>query len=375
MKLLKANNIIIAMALLFSTAVATDYNVSGVVKLEDVASGGDHSGVSVVFKDISNNLVEVASTLSGSDGTWSKPVPAGYYLVEWTKTGYVPMELGGLALGADTTLADTTIMVPGEVAQVSGAITTTTWTTSYVYYVTDDITVSAGETLTINAGVRVKFYSDKGMTVNGTLKANGTESNPVRFTSKEPTPLPGDWTNIVLNGMNNVLTYVYYDYATNGITGDNADNTTIDHLTMSGTLSLTANGIVLSSSDSLTLTNNTISTAGNYGIFANDATGSLVEGNALPAGYDQAAIYMHECDGCTFKDNTITNRPYRGIYARYSDNVLFQGNSLEVDEYGIRADYGTNHNYISNVITEFEEFGIYFHSTENELILEHHMPV
>ncbi len=145
MKLLKANNIIIAMVFLFSTAAATDYNVSGVVQLEDVASDGDHSGVQVMFKDISDNLALVDSTLSGSDGTWSRPVPAGFYLVEWTKTGYVPMELGGLALGADTVLTDTTDMIPGEVAEVSGAITTTTWTTSYVYYVTDDITVPFAE--------------------------------------------------------------------------------------------------------------------------------------------------------------------------------------------------------------------------------------
>ena len=95
--------------------------------------------------------------------------------------------------------------------------------------------------------LRVKFYSDKGLTVNGTLVANGTESSPVRFTSKEPTPLPGDWNNIVLNGEDNVLTYVYYDYATDGLTG--YFNTTIDHLKMEGTLALSASGITFTDSE------------------------------------------------------------------------------------------------------------------------------
>ena len=64
---------------------------------------------------------------------------------------------------------------------------------------------------------------------------NGTEDYPVRFTSKEPTPLPGDWDNLILNGPDNVLTYLYYDYASDGITGSNADGTIIDNLNMNGT--------------------------------------------------------------------------------------------------------------------------------------------
>ena len=48
-------------------------------------------------------------------------------------------------------------MIPGEMQEVSGDLATSTWTTSYVYYVTDDITVPAGETLTIDPGVTSKI--------------------------------------------------------------------------------------------------------------------------------------------------------------------------------------------------------------------------
>ena len=98
----------------------------------------------------------------------------------------MPWELGGLSL-AENTVLDSVFLVPGEVAEVSGDITTTTWTTGYVYHVVDDVTVPENNTLTINAGVRVKFVEGKGMVVNGKLIANGTEEENIIFTSKEPT--------------------------------------------------------------------------------------------------------------------------------------------------------------------------------------------
>lgn len=185
MKFMNVKNIIISITVLL-TAVSgqTTYNVSGVVELEDqTGSSADHSGVKVKFYNLPSMVAE-DSTTSASTGAYSINISPGYYLVEWTKTGYVPWELGGLVLTANTVLEDVT-MIPGSVQEVSGTINTTTWTTGYVYYVTDDITVPSGQTLTINAGVRVKFSSGKGMTVNGTLIANGTASSRIIFTDRK----------------------------------------------------------------------------------------------------------------------------------------------------------------------------------------------
>ena len=256
MKFTNVKNIIISITVLLTVVSAqVTYNVSGVVELEDqTGSSADHSGVKVKFFNLPSMVPEDSAT-SVITGAYSINVSPGYYLVEWTKDNYVPWELGGLSLAANTVL-DSIILIPGEVSEVSGTISTTTWTTSYVYYVTDDITINAGQTLTINPGVRVKFYEGKGMTVNGKLLANGTADDHVLFTSKEPTPLPGDWDNIELNGRDNNLTYIDYNYATDGITGGSVDHTTIDHLTIQGNLALTARGIYFDSGDSLTITNN-----------------------------------------------------------------------------------------------------------------------
>ena len=156
------------------------------------------------------------------------------------------------------------------------------WTTGYVYHVVDDITVPENNTLTINAGVRVKFVEGKGMVVNGKLIANGTEEENIIFTSKEPTPTPGDWDNLELHGRDNHISYLKYDYATNGITGSGVDHTTIDNVIMQGTLALNSYGINFASGDSLTLTNNQL-VVGAVGIAAHDASYSTIQNNEIIA--------------------------------------------------------------------------------------------
>ena len=77
----------------------TTYNVSGVVQLEDQISNSDnHDGVKVRFLDLSNNLTPEDSTTTSETGSYSINISPGYYLVEWTKTGYVPMEPRGTRL-------------------------------------------------------------------------------------------------------------------------------------------------------------------------------------------------------------------------------------------------------------------------------------
>jgi hypothetical protein len=65
---------------------------------------------------------------------------------------------------------------------IFGTITTTTWTAvNQPYHVTGTITVLAGNTLTIEAGVDVLFDADVQFIVEGQLVAIGTETDSIRF--------------------------------------------------------------------------------------------------------------------------------------------------------------------------------------------------
>ncbi len=47
------------------------------------------------------------------------------------------------------------------------------------YWITDNVTVPVGQTLTINAGVEIQFKVGKKITADGTLISNGTAAQPI----------------------------------------------------------------------------------------------------------------------------------------------------------------------------------------------------
>jgi len=82
---------------------------------------------------------------------------------------------------------------------VGGLITTNTvWRlANSPYLVTNSLLVQTGVTLTIEAGVDVLFNGPYKIQVEGALIAIGQPAQPIRFTSAQSNPQPGDWTGIV----------------------------------------------------------------------------------------------------------------------------------------------------------------------------------
>ena len=104
---------------------------------------------------------------------------------------------------------------------VSGNITTnTTWTKAgSPYVVTGDITVRHSTstavlvTLTIQPGVEIRFNSGTMLQVGsssylGALIAQGTEAEPIKFTSSSANPVPGSWEGIYFHDRTNDSTTI-----------------------------------------------------------------------------------------------------------------------------------------------------------------------
>ena len=107
----------------------------------------------------------------------------------------VAMTFALMTLGLSPTLAtDKCGEVGGETWTVAGS----------PYVVTDDcgtagVTVGSGTTLTIDAGVEVRFWAGTGLSVSGTLDVNGAVGNEVLFASDAAVPAAGDWTGLYLD--------------------------------------------------------------------------------------------------------------------------------------------------------------------------------
>ncbi len=101
---------------------------------------------------------------------------------------------------------------------VSGAVSGT-WTVSgSPYTVINSINVPAGQTLTVQAGVKVWMKPGTQCTVFGTLITQGTAALPDTFTSWKATPATGDWPGIVpQTGSVMDLSYTVIKFATSPI--------------------------------------------------------------------------------------------------------------------------------------------------------------
>ena len=77
-----------------------------------------------------------------------------------------------------------------------------TWVRDNIpYTVIDDITIPADIRLDIEPGSIVQFQdASDDLFVDGTLKALGQATRPIRFTSNELEPTPGDWGALVIRG-------------------------------------------------------------------------------------------------------------------------------------------------------------------------------
>ena len=88
--------------------------------------------------------------------------------------------------------------VAQAVTEVSGTVSGQWTRAASPYLVINDTTIETGQTLEIEAGVTVLFRdSDDDLFINGTLRVNGTEGSPVRFSSDELDQAPGQWGALI----------------------------------------------------------------------------------------------------------------------------------------------------------------------------------
>jgi hypothetical protein len=238
---------------------------------------------------------------------------------------------------------------------VSGTITTTTWTASLSpYYVTGTITVSTGDTLTIDPGVDVLFDADAQFIVEGVLNAVGTETDSIRFIKGAAV----QWGGLRISG-GNVNTFAYTRIsdanagaAVNGggiyvsggqllmdnsvlsgnIAGDggalyNVATTTLTNCTIAGNTASSDGGGIQNNYNDLTLTDCVIkgNNAGDWGAGLRNHTGTATLTRCIIAG-NSTVTYgggFYNNDGSV----TLENCTLYGNSAALSGGALGQHNA------------------------------------------------
>lgn len=175
--------------------------------------------------------------------------------------------------------------------------TATNWTSGNVYVIEGTVTLTS--TLTIDAGVVVKFKQDARLNIqnSGKVIANGTNSNRIVFTSikddnycgdtngdgSATSPQAGDWTCIYLNGSStatSINSFTYCDFFYGGANDNPYNNVirvavngsafTFDHCAFAHTKSVTSNSASYAFYAGNYMRDNSVSVFTNNAFYDND---------------------------------------------------------------------------------------------------------
>ena len=195
--------------------------------------------------------------------------------------------------------------------------------------VVSDLTIMPGVELTVEPGAEMRFSSHTGLFVSGAVRAVGTVTQPITFTTTSAMPVPGQWTGLFFETSSadswNVLDYVSINYAGQAVcwlstcyyhTGIGVYDAapTIQHTTVAysagdGLWAWTAN---------LTLDQDTFAQNAGSGVFAKSTTLTLSNSALSQNGGDGVQIVA---DGLiltpTITGNTIVNNTGQAIYLNY----------------------------------------------------------
>ncbi|MDP8229239.1 MAG: right-handed parallel beta-helix repeat-containing protein [Candidatus Electryoneaceae bacterium] len=206
--------------------------------------------------------------------------------------------------------------------------------TNSPYYMSCDVLLPEGETLTIEAGVEVRIEGMYRFRVRGTILSHGTANNPVRFVSASQNPQRGDWFGLI--------------FEAGGDNGTELSYTTISHARW---------GVRLDRRNAL-IENCTITECDSVGIFCNDQASPTIT-NCELHNNSIAGILCQYNSSPILSQNNITNGAY-GIYARENSNPDIYNNIIKNNgTTAIRLNNLCTPDIINNTIVMSGYYGVY----------------
>ena len=197
--------------------------------------------------------------------------------------------------------------------ELSGKLTVT----SSPYHVKGDIIIPPDETLTIPAGVVIKFDTVAVFEIRGKLIAVGTRQKPIIFTSGRKKPQPNDWKGIFFTNSadkKSTLKFCRIEYARTGVRVISTSPTISNCEIKNGE----DNGILLKTSRS-EISFNVIQQNKNDGIVAENFKGKIENNKIIDNGDDGIDLRKSKC---VVKKNTISEN--------YDDGIVVNSSEAEI---------------------------------------------
>jgi hypothetical protein len=249
-------------------------------------------------------------------------------------------------------LGNRTLFPIVKATYVEGAITqNTTWTlVDSPFVLSGNLMVYPNATLTIEPSVEVRFGGEFSLFINGTLLADGTNDEMIKFTSNKQDPRAGDWEGIVFaSTQTSSLTRCIIEYGVNGT------------MVASGSLNVqyskvnwnSQNGIVIMNG-SVVIENSEIANNTMSGILVSGTNQVTVRKNNIMSNHDGITLLGDSILNLSIDQNNISSNSQTGILlgADYYGSTAIIDNTLSANRYGFYVSTNTStsisRNYVRN---------------------------
>ncbi len=304
------------------------YGASGVISINNstIRNNADH-GISLwnSSPDISNCYIEDNGGYGiYLDGTSVPTISGNNFGDAGPPSTFNTLGAMGFSASASGVASNYDSVITDPVYVETGYISSnTTWSSTRVYYINDNVTVNSGITLTIAPGRIIKFAQSKYLSINnGTLNAVGDPANKIYFTAdsddtvggdsngdgRATTPAPNWWGPIWID-TNSSATLDYCEISYAGYTSGNC-------------------AVYKSGTGNLTLTNSVIRNTHLHGVVITSSSGNHFIGNNIIRDNVGRGINLANNTGSTIMiDGNIIKNNDQGIYV-LSSNPTIQWNSI-----------------------------------------------
>lgn len=229
------------------------------------------------------------------------------------------------------------------------------------FILSNNVNVSSGATLTIEPGTEVRFGGPFSLNIEGSIVANGTDTNVIHFTTNDPNT-SATWQTIRISGTQpSYFTNCIIDYATNGLTVDNGNLV----ITQSSVRQTSQNGILVNNG-TVTVSNDEFSRNIIAGINVTGGAQLTITNNTFSANGYGIMLGGQLTGNINVTQNLIYNNTFNGITlaADIYSNTTITRNTISANDNGFVVQSNTspdiNHNYVFN-----NTVGIYYQSGVN----------
>ncbi len=250
---------------------------------------------------------------------------------------------------------------------LSGAITADTLKKAdSPFVVTGNISLAAARTLTIEAGVTIKFNTGLNFLINGELQAIGATSDSIRFTSNQGTPGSGDWNGVSFSSTGSgSLQYGVVEYSASGITVSGSGPSIRNCRIHSNT-----NGVDCLGSATPLIQSNIFEGNSNTAIRCNQAS-PTIKGNQICGNVAVSAAILCENSAPQISLNQLYGNSNAGIDCIVGANPNIWHNTIASNDLGITISDSSAPVVNGNIVVTNTNIGIAINDAEANPSIKH----